>query len=279
MSYIIGADGIYYPQKIIQHCNDQYDQADFSTLVQMQEKHFWYRGRHKFILSMLDKYCSNKNSCSSAIDLGGGAGGWINYLHQYQATKFCNLALGDSSTVALSMASSILPPSVKKYHVDLMDLRMNAEWDAIFMLDVIEHLPDDLGAIEQARDALKPGGLLLITAPAFKKFWSYNDELALHLRRYSKADFEGLAKKASMQILDVRYFMFFLSPLYILSRKLKNLDDLSYEEKKLIMHKQHQIPQYFVNNLFEAIFSFESILIPYLRFPWGTSLIGVFQKL
>ena len=37
---------------------------------------------------------------------------------------------------------------------------------------------------ERQKKALKSGGLLFVTAPAFRQFWSYNDELVHHLRRY-----------------------------------------------------------------------------------------------
>jgi 2-polyprenyl-3-methyl-5-hydroxy-6-metoxy-1,4-benzoquinol methylase len=56
-------------------------------------------------------------------------------------------------------------------------------------LDVIEHLPDDLQAVRQAGEALKPGGYLFIITPVFSQFWTYNDDMAQHLRRYRLNDF------------------------------------------------------------------------------------------
>jgi 2-polyprenyl-3-methyl-5-hydroxy-6-metoxy-1,4-benzoquinol methylase len=81
------------------------------------------------------------------------------------------------------------------------------------LLDVIEHLPDDLQALRQARDALKPGGYLFITTPAFPQLWSYNDDMAHHLRRYRGSDFVRLARESGLTLCDSRYFMFFLSPI------------------------------------------------------------------
>ena len=143
---------------------------------------------------------------------------------------------------------------------------------------MIEHLPDDLGALRQASDALKSGGMLFVTTPAFPQFWSYNDDLAHHLRRYRKADFQRLAGDSGLILRDVRYFMFFLSPLYLLSRIKPGFDRLSPEEQKALMRKQHEIPTAPINAVLSAAFMAETPIGHWLPFPWGTSILGVFQK-
>ncbi len=92
------------------------------------------------------------------------------------------------------MAGNILPSCVDRYQIDLMNLGWKDEWDIAFMLDVIEHIPDDIRTVRQATTALRPRGLLFVTTPAFQKFWSYNDDLANHLRRYTRSDFKAIAK-------------------------------------------------------------------------------------
>ena len=34
----------------VAHRDDEYDPAGFEILDRMQERHFWYRGRHRFLL-------------------------------------------------------------------------------------------------------------------------------------------------------------------------------------------------------------------------------------
>jgi hypothetical protein len=38
----------------------------------MQERHFWYRGRHRFLLHALDRQRPVGSGPLSAVDLGGG---------------------------------------------------------------------------------------------------------------------------------------------------------------------------------------------------------------
>ena len=147
----------------------------------------------------------------------------------------------------------------------------------IFLLDVIEHCPDDESIFSQVFQALKPGGLLIVSTPALMYFWSYNDEFAKHLRRYNISDYRRLAGLTGFNLVDARYFMFFLSPLYWLSRKVKPKGS-SKAETEAFIEKTHKIPRFPFNFFLSKIFSAETPLGHHIKFPWGTSVLGVFQK-
>ena len=277
-SYNLSASGIYLPRIPVQHRDEEYQESGFDTLHDMQERHFWYRGRHRFLLAAVNRYLPKDGRQLSAIDLGGGVGGWVSYLAQHRPNGFAPLALADSSMVALTLAGTVLPQATQRYQIDLMQLHMHEQWDAAFLLDVIEHLPDDLQAMRQAREALKPGGYLFVATPAFPQFWSYNDDMAHHLRRYRHGDFTRLAEQSGLVLCDARYFMFYLSPLYLLSRMKPGLAKMTADQKKAVIVKQHNIPAAPVNRLLSAIFAAETPIGHWLRFPWGTSILGVFEK-
>ena len=131
------------------HRSHEYDERGFQTLLAMQRDHFWYRGRHRFLLEAVNRHLPESGGSLSAIDFGGGAGGWVQYLAEHMPERFKPIALADSSLVALELAASVLPPNAQRYQIDLMQLNMREQWDAAFLLDVIEHLPDDLQALRQ----------------------------------------------------------------------------------------------------------------------------------
>lgn len=278
MIYTLDQDGIYRPGASVAHRNEEYDQDAFKMLLEMQKQHFWYRGRHRFLLSALETFLPKACNSLSAVDLGGGVGGWLIYLANHRPGLFTNLALADSSETALCMASTTLPAGIERFQVDLMNLGWDKKWDCAFLLDVIEHLPHDSRAIQQAAKSLKSGGILFVTTPAIQKFWSYNDELAHHLRRYTRESFSNLAKVTDLELCDARYFMFFLSPLYWLSRYGKKIKNLSEEEKRELLRQSHKIPISPINTILASLFCLETPLGHYLRFPWGTSILGVFRK-
>ena len=276
--YDVDSSGIFRPSIPVTHRDEEYGQSGFDILFQMQESHFWYRGRHRFLLAAVDRYTRSQQAPLSAVDLGGGVGGWVHYLADRRADRFQTLALADSSDTALTLAKNALPASAQRYQIDLMNLGWGNQWDCAFLLDVIEHLPDDTEAVCQAAQALKPGGYLFITTPALKQFWSYNDELAHHQRRYNRNDYRDLAARTGLELCDARYFMFFLSPLYLLSRMKPGIAKMSDNEKKALVLKQHAIPAGPINATLRAIFSAETPAGHWMRFPWGTSILGVFRK-
>ncbi len=274
MAYELDMDGIFRPVHAVRHRDDEYREGAFETLLEMQSRHFWYLGRHRFVLAALQRH--EPRPRFSAIDLGGGCGGWIEYLQRRVADRLSEVALGDSSTVALMNAKKVLS-RVDAYHVDLMSLEWQARWDVAFLLDVIEHCPDDVGIVSEAAKALKPGGKLFVTTPALDYFWSYNDEYARHLRRYDRAGFRRLADQTGLVLKDVRYFMFFLSPLLWLSRKLRPRP-VGEEAILKAFESEHKVPSPAVNRILTAVFSAESPIGHIIPFPWGTSILGVFEK-
>jgi 2-polyprenyl-3-methyl-5-hydroxy-6-metoxy-1,4-benzoquinol methylase len=62
-------------------------------------------------------------------------------------------------------------------------------YDAVFALNVVEHIKDDKLAIENMIKLLKPGGKVVILVPAYQ--WLYNGfDVALeHYKRYTKSRF------------------------------------------------------------------------------------------
>jgi len=275
MGYKLDSAGIYVSQNGVAHRNDEFDEAQFQNLFEMQSKHFWYLGRHRFILESLRRF--EKKSQFSAIDLGGGCGGWVKYLAEKLPQRITQLGLADSSRVALLNAKQVLPQHVDLYQVDLMDLGIKAQWDAGFLLDVIEHCPDDVAIVKEAAKSLKPGGKLFIATPALDFFWSYNDDFVKHIRRYDKEKYRALAGATGLKLVDSRYFMFLMSPLLWLSRKTKP-DVLDEKEMARLYENEYKTPHAALNFPMHAIFSAETPLGHILPFPWGTSILGVFEK-
>jgi 2-polyprenyl-3-methyl-5-hydroxy-6-metoxy-1,4-benzoquinol methylase len=259
-----------------------YDELHIDTQLKMQREHFWYLGRHRFLLRVLKKELQrlgDHTETLSVIDLGGGCGGWLEYLQKRSSIQFKEVALGDSSYRALHFAQPIVSSFANCYQVDLLDLGWTERWDVVFLLDVLEHIPEDVTALSQIQKSLRPRGLLLITAPALNFFWSNYDEMVEHQRRYSRSDFVRLASETGLNLILSRYFMFFLSPLVYLSRS-RDPDVKAMTRQQILQELKHthRVPTRPVNEILRVIFSIEASLGLWLPFPWGTSILTVLQK-
>ncbi|MGD9781910.1 MAG: class I SAM-dependent methyltransferase [Kiritimatiellia bacterium] len=275
-------NGIYVPHDRPRHRDDEYDEHGFDMLVRMQRHHFWYRGRHRLLLNVLRKEMSRHMAGAGglgAIDLGGGCGGWLEYLHAQDAALFRRLALGDSSLKALTLAEQSVGSFADRFQVDLLAVPWRNEWDVVFLLDVLEHLPDHVEVMRQAAGSMRPGGLLFVTTPALELFWTYNDEMAKHQRRYCREDFRELASQSGLELVRTDYFMFFLSPILLLNRLLfRPPASATPEQVREHAWRSHRIPSRPVNGLLSGIFALEGALVNAIRFPWGTSILAVFRK-
>ena len=275
--------GIRVPPNPVCHREQHYDSRGHDRLAAMQRDHFWYRGRHRFLLHAVRKWAMPPfphDSSPRVIDLGGGCGGWVRYLAEASPWLAPELALGDSSAHALEMAAESLPPSTLRFQTDVLDLQWTDRWDCAFLLDVLEHIPDHEGALREIRRAVAPGGLLFVTVPALKAFWSYVDDVGHHQRRYHVDDFAALANSTGWELLDCRYFMFFLSPLLWLRRSMqgRGVGQLTCDQRMEAAQKGDEVPFWPINQGLSAVFGCETPLGHLVRFPWGTSILAVMRR-
>ena len=70
---------------------------------------------------------------------------------------------------------------------DIMDQNPSllGRYDAVFLLDVIEHIVDDTAFVTAALRHLRTGGLVAVNVPANMLFFSEYDKAAGHVRRYT----------------------------------------------------------------------------------------------
>jgi SAM-dependent methyltransferase len=95
---------------------------------------------------------------------------------------------------------------VATFHGTLADVVASGErFDAVVYNNVLEHIGDDAGELAQARDALRPGGALLVFSPALPCLMSDFDRSVGHVRRYRKAGLGTLARDAGFRVERLHY--------------------------------------------------------------------------
>lgn len=87
---------------------------------------------------------------------------------------------------------------------EISDLEEN--FDIVVCVNTLEHLEDDLLAVERMKKMLEPNGNLIIVVPALQKLYCYMDKNVGHYRRYKKGQLNVLAQKNGMEIVYNRYF-------------------------------------------------------------------------
>jgi SAM-dependent methyltransferase len=71
-------------------------------------------------------------------------------------------------------------------------------FDVVCAFEVLEHLEDDLAAVAEWRERLRPGGWLLLSVPAWQRRFGAADHKAGHYRRYDREPLRALLANAGL---------------------------------------------------------------------------------
>lgn len=104
------------------------------------------------------------------------------------------------------------------------------KYDLLLMMDVLEHVDDDLHLLNHYKENIENDGYLLITVPAFQFLWSEHDDFLEHRRRYTKSKLIEVVEKAGLSVVNVRYFFGILFPLVALIRITNRLTSRASKE-------------------------------------------------
>jgi SAM-dependent methyltransferase len=168
------------------------DERLMKAMLELDERHWWYRGRRKIIRAELDRLALPGGSV--VLDAGCGSGRTLDEL----------VAYGEVHGVELDPEAAALARSRGQGEVQIGRLEAlpwdDATFDLITCLDVIEHTPDDRVTLRELRRVCKPGGWLLVTVPAYQALWSLHDEGNHHYRRYSRVGLRLAALATGWQV-------------------------------------------------------------------------------
>jgi 2-polyprenyl-3-methyl-5-hydroxy-6-metoxy-1,4-benzoquinol methylase len=237
----------------------------YDEIFAAEEKHWWFVARHRIVLHLLSVYLPPKSGIRyNVADLGCGCGMMLHRL----AEKYDAIGI-DGSRRAIDFA--LQRGVTAKYGALPDDVPLARQsYDAVLMLDVLEHLKYDRASIEVAAGLLKPGGIVICTAPAHKWLWTEFDEDHHHFRRYSKQQFRSLFDPPSfhLELLShLNAILFAPAALWrILATKVFERDRARYL----------RLPPF--NSVLGSIFAFERLLLGKLPMPLGLSFIAVARK-
>lgn len=150
--------------------------------------------------------------------------------------------------------------------------------DAVIAGEVLEHLKDDDSAVREFSRVIKPGGVCLITVPANPNLWDVWDEMAGHVRRYTRDDLISLFEKHKFRVESLRFWGF---PVMRIYHRLLCLPwaKMTVKKKSLDGDNLDAITKVglssFVTVTLGNIFRIDNL---FSRFPWGIGIVFVARK-
>jgi SAM-dependent methyltransferase len=81
----------------------------------------------------------------------------------------------------------------------------NATFDTALMVNVLEHIEDDVAALRSLRGRLCDGGHVVVFSPAFNALYSSFDADIGHYRRYTRTSLRRVIRDADLELVELRY--------------------------------------------------------------------------
>ena len=165
-------------------------------------EHWYYRAKGQALLQMLGGV-----PVESVVDVGAGSG--------YFSRLLLNAGRSDSSFCVDPAYDQEIDDRVNGRPLRFRRVPPDEPAALTLMMDVIEHVDDDVALVRQYSSKMAPGGHMLVTVPAFNWLWSGHDEFLEHRRRYTRQGLERVLDAAGLEVLKSRYFFAVLLPLVV----------------------------------------------------------------
>jgi SAM-dependent methyltransferase len=233
--------------------------------LELEERHWWFVGRRRIVLGVLDRFVPAGGGPLDVLDAGCGGGATLESLRNRYGNA-CGLELsGEAVAYARERGRDVMQGSIEEMPF------ADESLDLALALDVIEHVYDDASALRELHRVLKPGGSLLLTVPALMLLWSQHDMANGHYRRYTEGQLRRRVEEAGFETAFSTYFNTLLFPPVLAARLLWRL------RPKKVASDVAEVAEP-VNAMLAGTFSLERHLLGHVRLPIGVSALCYARK-
>ncbi len=236
---------------------------EYVNMARIEEEHFWFVQTRAMVRDALEAL--KLPDSIRILDLGCGTGGTIKALNGLG--RFIGLDVSEEAANFTKKKTGASVVVGEGTHLPFKD----SSFDVVTVLDVLEHIDDDLTVMKEIKRVLKPNGYMIATVPAHQYLFSTHDRALHHVRRYSKREFLEKLKKVGFVIHRATYTnMLLFTPIAAVRLGKKLL-----LKQKGQPHSDAKVPIKPVNSLLSAIMGLERRLMHHVDLPYGVSLMVI----
>lgn len=242
-------------------------QEDFyAEYSEIEDTHWWFRGRREIFTRLLAPFTGSNRRI---LDIGFGTGAMLVFLARYGHVIGMDMAADAIRFARTRCDVPMLLGSIT--HVPLE----TASVDMVTAFDIIEHVDDEAAAFAELGRVCRPGGHLLLTAPAFQFLWGNQDVVSHHRRRYTLAALDARIRAAGFTPRRLSYFNAILFPAVAAVRVVRRLRGEPTGEVKsdFTMTKPGLL-----NDALTRVFAAEGRWLARWRLPVGVSVVCLAER-
>ena len=241
------------------------DAGTFAVEARTEATHWWFVGRRRLFAREIIR--ADVSRAARALDVGTSTG---TNLRMLRDLGFSDVEGLDLSEEAIRYCAEKALGPVREGDICAMPFG-DGSFDLILATDVIEHVEDDRLALSEVARALKPGGLAIITVPAFQMLYGLQDRVAQHRRRYRKRDLVEKIRASGLELESIYYFNYVLFLPVWLARRL--IDLLGTR-----LNSEAELNSPVVNWFLTKVFTLDVLSARFVSPPFGVSLLAIATK-
>lgn len=253
--------------KVLQYSSNKLGWSDDLTFFHEEsagDQHFIDRASRNHAIYQLKKNIKLKKP--TILEVGCSSG----FMLQRIQSAFPNATLIGSDVVhepLINLANTL--PHIPLLRFDMVHCPLpDNSIDAIVMLNILEHIENDIAALQQAYRILKSGGVAIIEVPAGPHLYDIYDKILMHYRRYKLADLCESVKQQGFKITKKSHLGFFLYPgFWFIKQRNKRLFTAPKEIQRQLVEKN--IRDTGENKFFHIIMQTELFLNRLISYPVG----------
>ena len=230
----------------------------YREMAATEGRHWWFAGRRTILASLIERL--GLPARADILELGCGTGGNLDMLARFGEVRAMET---DDAARAIALEKTGGRFDIRAGRCPDEIPFAGQRFDLVCMIDVLEHVEEDVATLEALRGLLAPGGHALLTVPANRWMWSKHDEFLHHKRRYTAGELRSKAVGAGLRVRTLSYFNTLLFPLAATAR--------------LLNVEGSGVPPAPLNRLFQTVFSAERWVAGRVPLPFGVSLLAVFR--
>jgi SAM-dependent methyltransferase len=230
------------------------------------DTYWWFAARRKLLDDLLRR-ANHRRTPAEILDIVRGG-----------ETNFPVLNVYGRATTVVDREDALRRSPDREFatlvcsHAEHLPFR-DDQFDIVIALDVLQTADRDVNCLAEIYRVLKPGGKIIVTAPAYGFLWSEHDEALQHRRRYTAHELRNKLARAGFELERVSYFAALLFFPIALARAVQNMFSRSMQPRRARV----MLPAA-VSSMIVGWLDFERALLRLINLPFGVSLIGVATK-
>lgn len=230
------------------------NKIQYRIMFELEDSHFWFLAKREFFRSIFPK----SKHMLHILDMGCGTGGMSKYLNGWGVVDRVEQSPYAEKYLRLRGLNYV------KKDINNFVILKN-KYDLICFFDVLYHkrIKNVNNLLKKVFNALKENGRIVITDCALPYMSSNHDKTMMANKRFYLNQMTHDLKQAGFIVEKRSYTYFFLFPFFIFSRLL---------DKFFPTNTMVRLPK-FLNYFMHKVCNFEAILLNFISFPIGSSII------